>query len=456
MAREGWIARLSSPWWLFAAGLLVRVAYITAGHSYRFHPGADHFEFGWEAGRVGRALASGRGFADPFIPSGTGPTAWMPPLYPLIVGATFRVFGIYTALSGWVLLVVNSIFNAATAPAIYEIATGCFGGRELSGGTRGRSIALWSAWIWALYPATMQYAVRWIWEMSLTTMLLTWALAVALRLRSGGATGADDGWSKRQPSKLQPSKLQPMGLWAVFGLLWGFIALSNATPLLLLPACGIWILMGSLDKPRGFRGAALAAAMFLICVSPWIWRNWEVFHAFLPTRGNLGAELYVGNGPQSNGFPWGITVFSRPDLERYARIGEVAFVREHGELAKAYIRRHPARFFRLSLKRAYFYWVNVPHPAEKHWFLEFLREATFTFLSITGWLGLLLALGRRVPGAWLFAWAFVLLPLTYYFVTAGARFRHPLEPLLVMLSVYLFASAAPRGKGGLKRAGYPA
>jgi hypothetical protein len=56
-------------------------------------------------------------------------------------------------------------------------------------------------------------------------------------------------------------------------------------------------------------------------------------------------------------------------------------------------------------------------------------------------LGLALALRRRIPGAVLLAWAFFLLPLVYYFVTVHARFRHPLEPLIAILSVYLFQSA---------------
>jgi hypothetical protein len=420
--------RLSSPWTIFLVALVVRLIYITAARSYRFHPGLDHFEFGWEAGRVGRALALGRGFADPFVPSGTGPTAWLPPLYPMIIGAVFRVFGVYSRLSGWVLLAVNGLFNAATIPAIYEIAARCFG--EAAGARRGRKIALWSAWIWAVYPATMQYSVRWIWEMSLTTMLFTWAFVVTLRLRGIGNGDA------------APSRSRA-GLWAAFGLLWGMIALSNATPLLMLPVCGLWIWAGVGDKRRAIAGAALAAVVFAVCLAPWALRNWEVFHSFIPTRGNFGAELYVGNGPQANGFPWGITVFSRPDLDLYARMGEANFVRERGELAKEYIRAHPGHFLDLSLKRAYFYWVNVPHPADKHWLLESLREAVFTVLSVTGWMGLLFSLRRKISGCWLFAWAFVLLPVTYYFVTAGARFRHPLEPLMVILTVNLFASAKP-------------
>ena len=414
---------------MFAVALVIRAVYITMAHSYRFHAGLDHFEFGWEMGRVGRSLATGRGFADPFIPAHTGPTAWMPPLYPLIIAAVFRVCGVYTSLSGWTLLAINSVFNAATAPAIYEIATRCFGAEK-----QGRRIALWSAWVWVLYPATMQYAVRWIWEMSLTAMLFAWVLALALRLRGVGPDGREGrvGW----------------GLWLGFGLLWGLIALSNATPLLFLPVCGVWILAGVAHKRRAVAGALLAAAMFSACLAPWVWRNWQVFHTLIPTRGNFGAELYVGNGPESNGFPWGITVFSQPEVESYTRLGEVAFVKERGRTARDWIVGHPRRFAELSLKRAYFYWVNVPHPSERHWFLEGVREASFSLLSVTGLLGLALALRRRVPGAGLFAWAFVLLPVTYYFVTAGARFRHPLEPVLVVLSVYLLSSAERRGPAG--------
>ncbi len=68
----------------------------------------------------------------------------------------------------------------------------------------------------------------------------------------------------------------------------------------------------------------------------------------------------------------------------------------------------------------------------------------FVFTSVCGLLGLALALKRRASAAVLFAWAFLLLPLVYYFVTVHARFRHPLEPLIAVLGVYLFQSAAPR------------
>ena len=120
------------------------------------------------------------------------------------------------------------------------------------------------------------------------------------------------------------------------------------------------------------------------------------------------------------------------------------YVREQGEKAKAYIAAHRAHYLKISLKRFYFYWVSVPHPSEGSGLAEFGRELSYCFLSITGVLGLLLSLKNRVPAAGLLAWAFLLLPVTYYFITVAARFRHPLEPLIAILSVYLFQSATPR------------
>jgi hypothetical protein len=51
------------------------------------------------------------------------------------------------------------------------------------------------------------------------------------------------------------------------------------------------------------------------------------------------------------------------------------------------------------------------------------------------------SLKRRAPAAGIFIWTFLLAPLVYYFVNAAARFRHPMEPLLFILTVYLFQAA---------------
>jgi hypothetical protein len=435
------ISPFRAPWSIFWAGFVIRVLYITIFHTYRIRPEEDHLQFGWEMGRIARALATGFGYADPFT-GHSGPTAWSPPLYPILIAGVFKIFGVYTAASAWVLLTINSIFSAATASLIYEIAARCF---QPTG--RARKIALWSAWLWALYPAAMQFAVRWIWDMCLTTFLFSTILVIALRVHGVG---------EESPVTEPAPQTSTTARWVIFGLISGLLILLNSTLLLFLPVCGLWMLLGALkakphDLPTLLR-ATLACSLALTCLAPWVFRNYIVFHAFIPTRGNLGAELHQSILEEHQGFPWGATIpicEVCPVFERYRQMGEAAYVRQEGELAKQEIRSHKLRFLQYSLKRFYFFWVSVPKPPEKGVLIEAVRETNYFFLSLSGLLGLVLALKQRIPGAVLFAWAFALLPLPYYFITVQARFRHPLEPVMTILTVFLFQSATKRQKNVL-------
>lgn len=410
----------------------MRLAYILLAHTYRVRPSDDHFEFGWEMGRIGRALATGYGYSDPFT-GHTGPTAWTPPLYTLLIGGVFKVFGVYSRLSAFVLLAINSLLSAWTAVLVWEIGSRCF----------NRRVALWSGWLWALYPAAMQYAVRWIWEMSATAAVLTALVVLSLRMRGVG---------DREPPR------QTWQQWAAFGLLWGVLALLNPTPLLMLPVLGLYVFseggeqgltwtryIALLPKPVGprLRQAALAGLMFVLVLAPWTARNYAVFHRFIPLRDNFGAENFEGNSPWSTGFPWGRTVplENHRILAEYTAMGEPAWVADRGRKAQRWIRTHPGRFVQLTAKRVWMYWMGVPKSVQEAGVLEYARLASFQFLSLAGLLGAVLAVRRRVRGAWVFAAAFLLLPLPYYTVTVQARFRHMLEPLICVLGVYLFQSA---------------
>ena len=235
--------------------------------------------------------------------------------------------------------------------------------------------------------------------------LFIWSLVLALRMR---------GIGEPAPEPIRPTLAEagpPAGCSS--DLLWGLIALSNSSLLLFLPVCGIWI---SLGAPRTkwasppSRRAALAALLFFAVIVPWIYRNWTVFHAFIPMRSNLGAEIYAGSGPGSNGFPFVATlplVERDPETMPYKSLGEIAWVREQGAKAKAYIAAHRAHYALITLKRIYFYWVSVPHPDERSPWGEFFRELNYCFLSITGCLGLASVAEKPHPAAWLFAWAFL-------------------------------------------------
>jgi hypothetical protein len=413
----------------FWAAFLLRVAYLTFAHTYRIRPFPDHFEYGWEMGRIARALVTGHGYADPFL-GHTGPTAWVTPLYPLLIAFVFKLTGVYTGASAWILLALNSLFSALTVFPIAIIARRSF---ATLGPDRAASIGRWAVWLWALYPAAMQYAVRWVWETSLSTLLFTCAFALALRMH--------------QRSAHRPGRFA-MRDWVLFGLIWGAIALANPALVLFLPFAGIWILTGqSGTLPRSLAGAALSAMIFLAILAPWIMRNTRIFHHFVPLRANFGAELCLGNGPGANGL---LMEYDHPakdpqQLRLYTGLGEYRYAQMRGALAKRTIRADPWLFVRNTFKRLDFFWFGVP-AASGNIASRFFRSLNYGFLSTAGLLGLLLALRRRVYGAWLFAFAFLTLPAVYYFVTVHARFRHPLEPLIALLGVYLFQSTEPPNK----------
>src|SRR5277367_3547946 len=150
---------------------LLRVAVITIGHTDKITPRRDHFQFGWEMGRLSRSIALGQGFSSPTdLP--TGPSAWAPPVYPYILAGVFKAFGVYSNLSAWVILTFNSIFSALTCLTLYRI------GEKIYGAAVARAVA----WTWALFPYAIYWPVRVVWEMSLTAFLLSLALLLTLRM----------------------------------------------------------------------------------------------------------------------------------------------------------------------------------------------------------------------------------------------------------------------------------
>lgn len=424
------------PWQLFWLALILRLAVIGVCHYYRVRVNEDHFGFGYEIGRIARALATGYGYADPFH-GHTGPTAWIAPIFPLILAGIFKLFGVYSTLSAVAILSLDSLFSALIVPLVWETGERCFGVKA------GR----WAAWIWVLYPASMQFAVKWIWEMTLTALLFQLAFVIALRMgRVGHHAGAvaEDGPSWKG--------------WLSFGLVWGLLALTNPSPLLFLPVCGIWILArGGRAWAQQLPKAICAGLLFFAMIAPWTIRNERVFHALIPFRANFGAELYLGNGPDGDGF---LMEYNHPNMslvqyKLYAQMGEVSYTAWRGKLAKQVIAADPVRFAKLCVIRAYFYWFGVPNP-QGNLGNDIGRAINYGFTSLAALLGLALVLRRRAEAGVLFAAAFLLLPVIYYIVTAHARFRHPLEPLMTVLGVFLFQQAQRRWGFSFFRFGRPA
>ncbi|HEX6804380.1 MAG TPA: glycosyltransferase family 39 protein [Terriglobales bacterium] len=408
--RRWWAQASTSFFWMVAIAFLLRLGIILLNHTYKFKPVDNDFSFGWEMGRIGRAIASGRGFADPFD-ARTGPTAWEPPLYPYLIAGVFRLTGIYTQASAFLLLTINSIFSALTCIPIFLIARRCF----------SEKVAAWTAWMWAVLPSVMFWSTRWVWETSLAALLMTVIFWLTLRLE----------------------ELEGAAPWIAFGLLWGVAALTNTSLLSFLPASGLWAWNRRSQRRRSsLAGVALASLFFVGTIAPWLVRNYETFGKFIFLRSNFGAELRLGNGPYANGMwmQWLHPSQNIVEMRRYERLGEIQYVATRKREAMDFIRQSYGRFAWISFKRFVYYWGGLPRSSEIPALAPF-KNSLFLASSVLAFWGLGRALRKKRPGAWLFFWLIVSYPTIYYFVFPHPRYRHPIEPELGILIVYVISEA---------------
>jgi len=394
---------------------VLRFALITIGHTYRFKNIDNNFSFGWEMGRIGRSLAEGQGFANPFNEL-TGPTAWEPPLYPFLVAGVFKLTGVYTHASAIVLLSINSLSSALTCVPIFLMARKSF----------GEKLAVWGGWLWALLPSVMYWCTRWVWETSLAAFLLALIFWLTLDMEER------DGWKP----------------WLAFGMLWGASALTNTSLLAFLPVSGLWIWYRRGKAGKGsLAGMVLASCVFIACVTPWILRNYRTFGKFIFIRDNFGAELRIGNGPIADG-TW--QEYLHPtrnvyEMRRFHALGELEYIAQRKHSAMEFIRDNPGRFFVLCVKRFIYYWGGIPKLSEIPALTPF-RNSLYLASTVLAFWGLGRAIRKKRPGAWLFFWLVLSYPTIYYVVFPHPRYRHPIEPELGILMVYIVSEAEGRSR----------
>jgi 4-amino-4-deoxy-L-arabinose transferase-like glycosyltransferase len=391
---------------VFTAFLLRLAAWAMIPHHDVWHSAA-------ETANVAKSVAAGRGFSSPFGQP-TGATAWIAPAYALMLAGMFKLFGVFSGASALAAFLVQIAISAMTCIPIIRL------GKEL-GSTRA---GLWAGWLWAGYPYFVLLPVLFLWETALSAFLLSWVLLLTARLRR------EDGIS----------------LWASYGALWGVTALTNPALLALMPVCAAW-----LGWQRHFRKkpllakAAVASCLFLLLIAPWCWRNWRAFHSFIPLRSSFGEALWLGNHPGGRGrHAYGDNAYENShELERFQALGEVAYAKARERAAVAYIKSAPGRFLRNVAYRVSYWWLAVGEHAP-----IFLLYAALGVTSLAG----AVAIFSSGAGAWyLVAVSLLVFPITYYVTDTMARYRHPVEPAMVLASAYLFdwmakkVSARPAG-----------
>lgn len=423
--------------WIFGVALAIRVLFfavqVSHGPAMWSHT-APMVES--EMGFIATNLAQGRGFSSPFG-LGSTPSAWVPPLIPLLWALIIRCVGSATGYTARIIGFVDTVPSACCVVVYWLIARHVLRARQAL-----RPAAILVAAIFCVWPDSL-YALDNIWYFPWQE--LATAVMVLLGMR----------WIDRPSLRTAV----PLGIVA------GFLALINVTP---LPIFAVVLLLplfesgGSRKRILGY--GAVGAGLALLIVIPWLIRNAIVMHAFVPMRSNGGFVFLEGNNPDGaiRETQTSLHPFYRPaEYQRYQRLGEIEYVRQGFREACAYIRAHPLETLERTAERAYVIWLTDafdqwPRAPIKYW--QEGRPAITKNLSATlaawGTISLLIwaSLSGRLsdlPYKRLFLAVLFFLPLPYYFTLVGNKYSEILRSWLLLLTILALSGAFRRVPGKL-------
>jgi dolichyl-phosphate-mannose-protein mannosyltransferase len=376
-----------------------------------------------EMERVAICWAEQGRLADAFF-DGSGDTAYLSPVYSVLLGSIYRVAGsdaYHRSVGRSLLGVFMSSMGIALIPS-------------LAGMLRfNRKVGLVAGILLAVTPVFFWLEVTGDWDQSTNALALIVLLMMFIRLH-------DCQWSSWR-------------LVAITGALVGLAFLLSPS---LAPAFALMILAetfcGTSTLRQMIPKVIFLASLVLLMQVPWSIRNYRALGAVVPTRSNFGMNLWMGNNPASIGrsnmwdtsprLSWDNPFTSKAELDEILRVGEVEYNRQKGRLAMQWITQNPRQFAALSIKRFLTFWF----PPADAWAATTTRpEARSLLLLVT-------ALGAFAGVVWLtlagstYRWlvlsALIGPSLIYYFIHVNFRYRYPIWGLSVLLSCYFISALA--------------
>jgi 4-amino-4-deoxy-L-arabinose transferase-like glycosyltransferase len=360
------------------------------------------------------------------------------------VAATFKLFGTFTARAFFACVALNILFSAAASVPIF------FAGKRIG----GLGVGAAAAWLWAVFPSAVMMPFEWIWDTSLSALLAALILWATLELAES------EKWLD----------------WSVYGVLWGLALMTNPALGVLLPFLLGWAaLRGRGESSLRWKQATLAASVAVLCCVPWTIRNYVAFHRFIPVRSNLPFELWLGNNDifDEHARDGRKSITRTEEARRYAQLGETAYMAEKWELATSFMRTHPGLELQLAGRKFVDFWMGTESPVKN--FREtdsslirgillssFLTAVGALFGVVALWEGRKKITQRRIDRRGsaeseenrdrgeemaknsLFPLAMfpVIFPCLYYVTHADLRYRHPIDPIILLLTAIAIANAA--------------
>ncbi len=391
---------------------------VTRPANYRWFPpfernvnANDNRHLGAEYFNIARALVRGQGFANPFGEP-TGPTAWMPPLFPtFLAGLLWACDGDKDAVMVVVLFVQFCVL-AGTGLLVLALARRT--NRRLGAGL---GVAVFFTFLLANFHLCFQFTHD------------CWLVLLALDLLVAGLC-----WLRPLHGPLATAG------WGLFG---GLTALVN--PVVAF-AWGMATLVLAF-RHRLWSRLALAVLAAGLTLLPWTARNGLVFGRLIPVKSNLAYELYQSQCLQKTGLLHNTTFATHPyasatgERRQYKALGEMAFLdhkREQFRQAVAadpldFLDRAACRFLGATL------WYEPLDPVKEarhpwsRWFSRLTHPLPFLGLLVLLLTATWQPLGRA-QGAVIGVYSLYLLP--YAAISYYERYAMPLLGAKVLLVIW--------------------
>jgi hypothetical protein len=381
-----------------------------------FRPGINrnmNWELGHEYFNIARSLAGGEGFAHPF-PGRTGPTAWMPPVLPVVLAGLWWICDGNRVAVLVIVLVVQALVLIVTGLLTLVIAQQST--RRIGSG------AVAAVFIAALLlnfrDCFQANGDRWI-----TLLMLDLLIA---------------GFSWGRPLSSWPRAVS----WGFFG---GVCALTS--PILAFA----W---GILSVAIGLRERAWSRLMFMLLMTaitlmPWTIRNYLVFGRWIPVKSNLAYELYQSHCLQSDGILQGRSLdlhpYQRLSRERraYEALGEAAYLDRKAEQFRDAVLADPldlldrvaGRFLAATL----WYVPMDRSAADSTSWSVWVQRLTHPWPFVGLFLLVLVGIRDRLdPTTWMVIGLYLIYFTPYICTTYYGRYTFPLLAAKVLLVVWAF------------------
>lgn len=282
------------------------------------------------------------------------------------------------------------------------------------------TVATIAAWLVALWPVLIQFTTVYASEL----LFLFFFLAA---LNAWASTKVPFVWKSV--------------LWGVLLCVATYMRPTVLPLFVVLPAIDLW---RSRDLRNVVISAVIAAATAAALFSPWVIRNQEVFGAPVLVSTNFGANLWMGNNPQSNG-----GYMPLPDINITNEVARDQYFKKE---AMDFIRTNPVEYAKLALRRLVITYdretigVAWNQPA----LVKLVGEGALPFIKLISTLYWWLLVTAAIAGLGGALWSkkldvFNLLVVTssLFFVvpllTVGQdRYHMPMNPFLAIFAAFAF------------------